>query len=117
MSRSDGEIIVILYRLQERKKSIAVDDRRLWSSIVDPGSPDEGKYLYLYVPCTMREQNYRCLTRKDTRKDTVWSVCVRTEYREEKPSMYAHTYDNLVCTMYKLRVYIHIHTTLPPPPP
>ena len=33
-------------------------------------------------------------------KDTIWSVCVRTEYREEKPNMYAHTYDNQVCIMY-----------------
>jgi hypothetical protein len=52
---------------------------------------DDGKYLYLYVPYTNREQNNRSLAKEDTENHPVVCVCVRTEYREEKPSMYAHT--------------------------
>jgi hypothetical protein len=67
--------------LQERK--ISIDDENCLSSIVDQRSPDDGKYLYLYVPCTNREQNYRCLAKEDTERYRVECVCPYHVQRRE----------------------------------
>ena len=62
-------------------------------------------YTLYYCRSTRVEREFRVTYPLEQVKNSV------TEYRVEKPSVYAHTYYNLVCTMYKLRENIHIHTT------